>query len=146
MSENKLKPTEAWFNQSGVIPYRIKNKELEILLITSRKKQRWIIPKGIIEDNLHPQTSAGKEALEEAGIVGTVEDHYLGSYAVKKWGGKIKIEVYPMIVKLLLDDWEEKDLRKRKWFSFKEAKEKIEIRGLQKVLDNFIIKINEADS
>jgi 8-oxo-dGTP pyrophosphatase MutT (NUDIX family) len=146
MSDQKSNPTEAWFNQSGVIPYRMKNGQLEVLLITSLKKKRWIIPKGIVEDNLNPQTSAGKEALEEAGIVGTVENYYLGSYSTKKWGGKIKINVYPMIVKLLLDDWEEKDLRKRKWFSFTEAKEKIEIKGLQKVLDNFKTIINEANS
>ena len=146
MSEQKTKLTEAWFNQSGVIPYRMRNGQLEILLITSRKKKRWIIPKGIIEDNLNPQTSAGKEALEEAGIVGTVENYYLGSYTTKKWGGKININVYPMIVKILLEDWEEKELRKRKWFSINEAKKNIEIKGLQKVLDNFKTKINEANS
>ena len=35
--------------QSGVIPYRVRKGNLEILLITSRRERRWIIPKGIIE-------------------------------------------------------------------------------------------------
>jgi len=32
--------------QSGVITYRKKQGKLEILLITSRNKGRWIVPKG----------------------------------------------------------------------------------------------------
>lgn len=34
------------FQQSGVIPYRINNDKIEVLLISIRKRQRWAIPKG----------------------------------------------------------------------------------------------------
>ena len=41
----------SYIEQSGVIPYRIQEGKIEILLITSLKKKRWIIPKGIIESD-----------------------------------------------------------------------------------------------
>ena len=51
-----------------MIPYRIKGKKkVEVLLITSVKRKRWIIPKGYVEFNLSPFESAKKEAFEEAG-------------------------------------------------------------------------------
>src|SRR5210317_1534724 len=48
--------------QSGVIPYRVRKGNLEILLITSRRERRWIIPKGIIEPDYSARNSAAKEA------------------------------------------------------------------------------------
>jgi 8-oxo-dGTP pyrophosphatase MutT (NUDIX family) len=80
---------------------------VEILLITSIRKKRWIIPKGFIEFNLSAFESAKKEAFEEAGILGTNETIELGTFTSQKYG-------YP-----------EKNLRKRKWFTVEEAKEKV---------------------
>jgi 8-oxo-dGTP pyrophosphatase MutT (NUDIX family) len=144
MSENKkeFRVPDFWYRQSGVIPYRIKNDMLQILLITSRKKKRWIIPKGIVENGLKPYESAGKEALEEAGVVGIVGKESIGKYKYKKWGGTVKIKIYPMRVKSLLDDWDEIDYRKRRWFSFNEAKETIEIEKIKVILDNFKTVLN----
>ena len=34
------------FQQSGVIPYRINDGKVEVLLITTRSRQGWVIPKG----------------------------------------------------------------------------------------------------
>lgn len=109
------------FNQSGVVPYRKKNNEFEVLLITSIKKKKWIIPKGYIEFNLTPFESAKKEAFEEAGIMGSNETIELGSFAINKSIGKQNIKVFSLEVIKILDDYPEKNLRKRKWFSLKEA-------------------------
>ena len=35
--------------QSGVIPYRIMDGQIEVMLITSSGGKRWVIPKGLIE-------------------------------------------------------------------------------------------------
>jgi 8-oxo-dGTP pyrophosphatase MutT (NUDIX family) len=144
MSENKKnnKVPDSWYNQSGVIPYRIKDGSYQILLITSRRKKRWIIPKGVIDDKLSPQESAAKEALEEAGALGEVNKEMIGRYKFKKWNGKVSVAIYPMLVKSLLDKWEEDDFRKRQWFSFKEAKEIIEISKIKKILVKFDEQIN----
>ena len=115
------------FNQSGVIPYRRKDGELQILLITSLKRKRWILPKGYIEFNLSPFESAKKEAYEEAGVTGANETVEVGYLKMKRSIGFCNIIIYSMEVLEVLDDYPEKDLRKRKWFSVKEAAENISL-------------------
>lgn len=53
---------EWFYRQSGVIPYRWQQEELQVLLITNRRNRRWVIPKGIVEPELSPAASAVKEA------------------------------------------------------------------------------------
>lgn len=129
------------FEQSAIIPYKIEDDELKILLITSIRKKKWIIPKGFIEFNLSPFESAKKEAFEEAGIIGTNETFELGSFSIKKYGGLTKILVYSMEVENFKEDYPEKNLRKRKWFSPKDAIETVtvpEVGELIKVLQDKI--------
>lgn len=56
------------FPQSGAIPYRWYAQQLQVLLTTSRRNKRWIIPKGLIEYHLSAADSAAQEAWEEAGV------------------------------------------------------------------------------
>lgn len=123
-----------YYNQSGVIPYRIINKNIEVLLVTSRKKKKWIIPKGIIESNMSPQESALKEAIEEAGVNGKVSGKKLGDYDMKKWGGTCNVQVYLMEVKKELQKWPE-DFRERKWVSLNKAVSMVENNGIKKLLN-----------
>ena len=48
---------EHFYTQSAVIPYRERNGAIEVLMITSRKRKRWVIPKGVREPEL-PQLFA----------------------------------------------------------------------------------------
>lgn len=105
------------YKQAAVIPYRFINGQLEILLITSLKKKKWIVPKGIIEDGFSPVEAARKEALEEGGIDGRAENNSLGTYTYKKWGGICHVQLFAMAVESVFDDWDEKALRKRRWIS-----------------------------
>lgn len=122
------------FNQSGVIPYRTKDKSIEILLITSLKKKRWIVPKGYVEFNLTPFESAKKEAYEEAGVVGSDETVELGSFNLNKTIGVCNIKIYSMEVVKMLDDYPDKNSRKRKWFSVEEAKVVVKISELSNLI------------
>ena len=115
------------FNQSGVIPYRKNNGSIEILLITSIRKKKWIIPKGYVEFNLSPFESAKKEAFEEAGIIGSNETFELGTLELKKGNGLTHMKIFSMEVIKILDDYPEKELRKRKWFSPEDASSKVTI-------------------
>jgi phosphohistidine phosphatase len=72
------------FRQSAVIPYRRGPNGLEVLLVTSRKGKRWVLPKGVVEPDLTPAVSAEKEAMEEAGVRGAVDDEPLGTYEYRK--------------------------------------------------------------
>lgn len=127
------------FAQSCVIPYRINAGEIELLLITSIKKQKWIFPKGFIEFNLSAFESAKKEAYEEAGVIGENETIQLGAFELKKKNGISLIKVFSMEVTKELKDYPEKNLRKRKWFALNEANELIDNSDIK----NFILKLKQ---
>lgn len=105
-----------YYTQSAVIPYRLKDGVLEILVITSSKKNHWVVPKGIHEPGLSAQDSAAREAEEEAGVRGRVHETAIGTYAYEKWGATCTVAVYPMAVTEELADtvWEESH-RYRRW-------------------------------
>ena len=122
-----------FYSQSGVIPYRKRNGKLELLMVTSTKKKRWVIPKGVKERHLSPRESAIKEAWEEAGIRGKVSKPAIGAYRYRKWGGVCTVEVYAMEVRKIVRHWQE-SFRDRKWFSHREALQRIEGKDLQKIV------------
>jgi len=113
-----------YYIQSAVIPYRRRNGNLEVLLITSRKRKRWIVPKGIVEPTMSPPESAAKEAWEEAGIAGTVHPQDLGVYTYEKWGDICKVTVYALAVETEFSHWPE-DYREREWVSVKKAAKRV---------------------
>lgn len=131
----KLKP-EHWYRQSSVIPFRINNDHLEFLVISSRKKRKWIFPKGIIEIGVSPGKSAEREALEEAGIKGELLPKSYGTYKVKKWGGMCKIKVYALKVKTILEEWEE-NFREREWINADKIHEYISNKDLLDIVSYF---------
>jgi len=134
------------FTQSAIIPYSINDGELQILLITSIRKKKWIIPKGFIEFNLSAFESAKKEAFEEAGVIGTNETIELGSFTIKKYGGRTNIVVYSMEVEKFKDDYPEKNLRKRKWYTVEEAIETISIPEVVKMIESLAVEIKANQS
>lgn len=135
----EFRPRPAYYyNQSAVIPYCIVEDELKFLLISASSKNRWGLPKGIVEPGFTPQASAAKEAWEEAGIEGVVGDESLGSYRHAKWGGVCDIAVYPMAVTAIIpaDKWKESD-RDRQWYTPKEAEELL-APELQSMIDRLL--------
>jgi len=105
-----------YYTQSSVIPYRVRDGKLEVLVIASSKKHHLVVPKGIKDPGLSPRESAAKEALEEAGIEGEVAETALGSYTCEKWGATCTVAVYPMKVTRVIpeEEWEESH-RGREW-------------------------------
>jgi len=107
--------------QSAVVPYRAMGDTVELLLITSLRKRRWMVPKGVVEPGMTPHESAGQEAYEEAGVRGRVASEPLGQYRVHKWGGVCTVDVFPMEVTEVLSTWPEAEVRERRWVSVEEA-------------------------
>ena len=122
-----------YYVQSAVIPYRVRDGRAEILLITSRKRKRWVLPKGIREPDLSAADSAAKEAMEEAGLVGRVSAEPAGRYDYPKWGGTCSVEVFIMQVESVLDRWPE-EFREREWLSPEEAAGRVEEPELARLL------------
>jgi 8-oxo-dGTP pyrophosphatase MutT (NUDIX family) len=106
--------------QFGALPWRKVDDRLQIMLITSRETQRWVIPKGWPMEGIEPAQAAAVEAYEEAGIRGQMGST-LGSY----WYDKrqkdqsvrvLQVEVFPMEVDSELAHWPEARERRRRWF------------------------------
>lgn len=127
------KRPDHYFCQSGVIPYRKRKGKLELLMVTSTGKKRWVIPKGVKEPHLSSRKSAMKEAWEEAGIRGKVSRPAIGDYRYRKWGGTCTVKVFAMEVSKVVRDWEE-SFRDREWFSHREALRRIKGKDLQQIV------------
>jgi len=141
----EINKSEFEFIQSCVIPYRISNGSIELLLITSIKKQKWIFPKGFIEFNLSAFESAKKEAYEEAGVIGENETVELGSFELKKKNQSAQVKIFSMEVTKELKDYPEKNLRKRKWFTVKDALENIENSDIKNFVHKLEVKVKPAN-
>lgn len=128
--------------QFGVLPYRVVNGKVQILLITSRETGRWIIPKGWPEAGLSATASAAREAWEEAGIEGRISETCLGLYSYLKALEDrdrlpVVVAVFPVKVSRLAEKFPEQKARKRKWFSRKKAAARVVEPELRRILRDF---------
>jgi len=128
-----------YYRQSAVVPYRMKHKRIEILLITSSSNKHWGVPKGIQEPGMSARDSAAKEALEEAGIEGMVGHNPLGCYAYEKWGSACQVEIFPMRVGHVANkkQWQESH-RQRQWYSVKKARALLHQQALLPMIDTLV--------
>lgn len=118
--------------QYAALCYRVKKKtnEVEVLLMTSRDTGRWVIPKGWPMNGKCSHEVAAREALEEAGVRGTIEKETLGSYTyakVLKDGLTVscKVQVYVLEVSELAKNFKEKGERTLEWVSCDEAVKRV---------------------
>lgn len=128
--------------QYAALPWRLEQGKLEILLITSLKTKRWIVPKGWPVEGLSAPDCAAHEALEEAGIEGPVAETPIGKYRYKKLRktGEIlpcEVHVYVMEVTGRKKTWREKRARQSQWCSVPEALAHVREAGLRRLIVKF---------
>jgi len=134
-----MKTRPPWFyNQAGVIPYRRIGTEIEILVITSNRGRRWIIPKGIIDPGETAIEAACKEAYEEAGVKGRADPRKIGEYQYEKWGGTCVVQVFAMEVTSVLESWPEAETRQRKWLGKAKAVNAVKNSALKQLIRDFV--------
>jgi len=107
--------------QVGTIPVRrTSDGSLEVMLITSRRTGRWIIPKGWPSKRLEDPDAAAREAAEEAGVIGQISKKPIGCFEYSKSasGGSrlFSVDVYLLHVETELQLWSEQRERSRSWF------------------------------
>ncbi len=112
--------------QFAALPLAERDGETVVLLVTSRETGRWVLPKGWAEKGLTGPEVAAKEAYEEGGIVGEVTPTTAGAYTYLKRLPKgqtadCAVDVFPMRVDRLLEDWPERTQRRRQWFTLPQA-------------------------
>lgn len=92
----------------------------KVLLVTSRRTRRWILPKGSVGKLTRP-AAAAREAWEEAGVTGIIETKPLGRYhswrVRKEQSGWVEVEAYWLAVTAQADEWPEQNERQRRWFA-----------------------------
>ena len=114
----------------------------KVLLVTSRDTGRWIVPKGWPVKGKDGPGSALQEAWEEAGAAGKMKPVCIGVYGYRKQMGDdddlpCMVNVFPLKVKKLADDFPERKERRRKWFSLKKAAKKVDEPELAEIISRF---------
>lgn len=112
--------------QSAAMCYRFTDGQPEVLLITTRKSGRWIIPKGWPIDGLTPSQTAEQEAWEEAGVRGQCQAQAMGRFLYEKHRRKkgpvlCSVDVFPLLVQSVATRYPECEQRQRRWVSPKKA-------------------------
>jgi 8-oxo-dGTP pyrophosphatase MutT (NUDIX family) len=103
---------------------------LEVLLVTSRRSSRWLIPKGWPMLGKTLAAAAAQEAYEEAGVRGRIDPQPLGSFRHRKQheilgAMKVSILVHGLAVEQELPVWPEIGQRERQWVSLEAAAGKV---------------------
>ena len=119
-SSNQKLEGQSVRRQACAIPYRRRAGQLEFCLITT-SEGRWSFPKGVIEPSEYVAQAALKEAFEEAGLHGSITAESLGSYRIEKDGLIVPVTMVLMHVLRCDDDWQEADLRQRRWPPLQDA-------------------------
>lgn len=127
--------------QAGAMVYRVKKKRVEVLLLTSRDTQRWIIPKGNIERDKDARAAARAEAFEEAGIESVCDGETpLGFYTYfKRYADgserPVVVEVHLLRAAKTRKKWKESGERERAWLLVADALARIEEPGVAPLLE-----------
>ena len=131
--------------QYAALPYRA-NEAPEFLLITSRDTGRWVLPKGWPMKGKKPHVCAAQEALEEAGVRGSIGKSAIGRYRyVKRLTEDAEIacsvEVYPLRVERQMKRWPEQGQRALAWFNADDAASRVEEGELASLIEAFAATI-----
>ena len=127
------------FRQVAAVPLRFDERgAAQVLLVTSRETQRWVIPKGWPMKDRKPYDAAAQEAFEEAGVIGKIEKKPIGRYAYFKRRAitfdLCEVEVFVLAVEKQAKAWPEQSQRSAKWFAIEEAAKLVDEPGLAAVL------------
>jgi 8-oxo-dGTP pyrophosphatase MutT (NUDIX family) len=125
--------------QCAALPIRERGGELHVLLITTRGRGRWVIPKGWAEKGVAAHELAAREAFEEAGLLGRADADPIGVYSYRKRlpdgrRATCEVAVFTLEVESRADDWPERGQRRKRWVAPGEAAELVSEPGLAELL------------
>jgi 8-oxo-dGTP pyrophosphatase MutT (NUDIX family) len=120
----------------AALPIRKSRSGTEVLLVTTRKRRHWIVPKGRREKQCEAHITAANEAFEEAGVVGKIQKQPLVTFSQrrKRRKRKVIVKVFRLSVRKQLKQWRERGERRLRWLTPKQAANKIRYKPLKAVL------------
>lgn len=134
--------------QYGVVPYRLAEAGVEVLLVTTRETRRWMVPKGWPIKKLGPLGTGLREAYEEAGVIGD-GGPFVGEFPYPKVlrSGQVQrcvVDLFAMKVTDEKTEWPEQDERERRWFAPEEAAQAVQEEHLRMILLDFPHRLARA--
>ena len=128
--------------QAAALPWRVGERGVEVMLVTSRGTGRWVLPKGWPENDEPLSEAAAREAAEEAGLAGAVENREIGRFYYGKelpsgLRMRCEVRVFPLEVDRVADKWPERKKRLRGWFSPAEAARRVREPDLGELISGF---------
>lgn len=142
MAEDPTRTERSERRQVAALPWRRGPDGIEILLVTSRETRRWVTPKGGRMAGRTDAEAAAQEALEEAGVEGSIVEQPFGTFRYLKtlkrraprW---CVVAVFPLKVETELEDWKERLERTREWMSAAEAERRVDEPELKALIAAF---------
>eukprot|EP00271_Cylindrocystis_brebissonii_P017799 TRINITY_DN4771_c0_g1_i1.p1 TRINITY_DN4771_c0_g1~~TRINITY_DN4771_c0_g1_i1.p1 ORF type:complete len:190 (+),score=38.86 TRINITY_DN4771_c0_g1_i1:358-927(+) len=145
---------------AGCVPYRMRVRaegeepaaqsaaDVEVLMISSRRGPGMLFPKGGWETDETAEEAATREAMEEAGVLGEVQEP-LGTFTFSSKRQRSKhnpegcceAHVFVLLVRTQLDTWPEQSSRKRVWMPIGEAIENCRHDWIEDALRRFRTRI-----
>jgi len=105
--------------------------------VTSISGGKWILPKGNVDPGNTPAQAAEIEAREEAGVAGSIGSTPVAVYDYKKGSTQLWVQVFPLRVEQVLEQWPESELRRRRWTSLDEAMRLVDHPRIRSALERF---------
>ncbi|WP_332303298.1 NUDIX hydrolase [Rhizobium sp. GR12] len=123
--------------QAGALCLRVPPKsEQQVLLVGSRRNERWGLPKGHIDPGESSHETAAREAYEEAGVRGEISETIAGSFVYSKESSpnRYRVIVHRLTVSSIDETYPEQGLRARQWFRVSDAADVVGHEGLRDLL------------
>jgi len=132
---------------AGGVVYKFENNGLKILLISTKDRKVWALPKGLIEKGEEPKETALREIKEETGIEGKIIDEigetsYWFVLNGEKYFKTVKYFLVEYTNGQIFPQWE---IDYAEWFSPEEAIKKITYSSDKEILKKALEKIYEQN-
>src|SRR5579863_8660178 len=116
--------------QVAAICYRRRGSAIDFLLVNTNGGNKWTFPKGSTAPNLSHSQAAEREAVEEAGALGTIEPRHFHLYLHSKgvfWqpGGVQEFVIKAFLMEIQQMRRPDEPMRHPTWFSPEEAKRRL---------------------
>jgi mutator protein MutT len=145
-------PTEKQVSAGGVV-YQMRNRAIEVALISVGKNRRWQLPKGQVDPGETPEETALREVREETGLTSkliqpldTIEYWYISTYT----GKRIQIHKYVhfFLMHYRSGDVEHHDyeVNEARWVEIQRALEMLAFDNEKKILQGALQAIQSLNS